>query len=62
MRAAGSVARVALIAAEARLWTERGALVLPDGTRMDYVDLAVDAASSDLPEVTPLRARVEWRL
>jgi isoquinoline 1-oxidoreductase beta subunit len=70
MRAAGAVARVALVAAAARrtgldaaeLRTERGAVVLPDGVRIDYVDLAVDAAASDLPDVPPLRARAEWRL
>jgi isoquinoline 1-oxidoreductase beta subunit len=70
MRAAGAVARVALVSAAARrtglaegdLRTERGAVVLPDGVRIDYVDLAVDAAASDLPDVPPLRARSDWRL
>lgn len=70
MRAAGAVARVALIAAAARksglaegdLTTSEGAVVLPDGRRLDYRDLAQDAATSDLPDVPPLKPRSEWKL
>lgn len=70
MRAAGAVARVALIAAAARrsgvaqadLTTKGGAVVLPDGSRIPYTELAEDAAASDLPDVPPLKSRAEWRL
>ena len=70
MRAAGAVARVALVQAAARrlgvevdsLSTQGGAVVAPDGTRLPYTDLAVDAASSDLPDVPPLRPRADWTL
>ncbi|HMO70180.1 MAG TPA: molybdopterin-dependent oxidoreductase [Paracoccaceae bacterium] len=70
MRAAGAVARAALVAAAARrsgvaaaqLRTEAGAVVLPDGTRLAYAELASEAASADLPSVPPLRPRSEWKL
>ncbi len=70
MRAAGAVARVALIGAAARrlglapaqLKTETGAVVAPDGTRLPYTELAVEAGSVDLPEVPPLRERAGWKL
>lgn len=70
MRAAGAVARVALVQAAARrtgqleaaLKTAGGAVVLPDGTRLPYADLATDAASADLPEVPPLRPASDWKL
>ncbi|WP_309665986.1 molybdopterin cofactor-binding domain-containing protein [Tabrizicola sp.] len=70
MRAAGAMARVALVAAAARrlgldpavLKTEAGAVVTPDGTRLAYTDLAVEAASVDLPDVPPLRDRKDWKL
>lgn len=70
MRAAGAVARVALVQAAARrtgvaadvLKTESGAVVLPDGSRIPYTDLAQEAATSDLPDVPPLKPRAEWRL
>ncbi|MFN3971598.1 MAG: molybdopterin cofactor-binding domain-containing protein [Gemmobacter sp.] len=70
MRAAGAVARVALIGAAsritgvpvARLRAEAGAVVLPDGARMGYVELAAEAAKVDLPAVPPLKPQVEWRL
>lgn len=70
MRAAGAVARAALIqAAAARmgvnaatLATEAGAVVSPDGSRIPYVDLAVDAARADLPDTPPLKPRGDWKL
>lgn len=70
MRAAGAVARVALVqAAAARLGvdagalkSEAGAVIAPDGARIDYRDLAAEAALMDLPEVPPLRPRESWRL
>lgn len=70
MRAAGAVARRALVDAAARragvsatgLKTENGAVVMPDGTRIPYTDLAAEAAQSDLPDVPPLKARADWRL
>lgn len=70
MRAAGAVARAALIhAAAARLGlaadglkTEGGAVVAPDGTRLSYVELAAEAAAAELPEVPPLKPRSEWKL
>lgn len=70
MRAAGAVARAALInAAAARLGlaagalkTEGGAVMAPDGARLSYVELAAEAAAADLPEVPPLKPRSEWKL
>ena len=70
MRAAGAVARAALVAAAARrsglaedtLKTENGAVILPDGTTLRYTDLAADAALSDLPETPPLRDPSQWKL
>ncbi|MFN4155621.1 MAG: molybdopterin cofactor-binding domain-containing protein [Paracoccaceae bacterium] len=70
MRAAGAVARVALIqaaarrlgVAEATLTTKDGAVIAADGTRIPYTELAVDAANSDLPAVPPLKPRSEWVL
>lgn len=70
MRAAGAVARVALIAAASRssgvpvqaLRAEGGAVVLPDGTRRPYAELAEGAAEVDLPDVPPLKEPRDWRL
>lgn len=70
MRAAGAMARAALIEAAARregvaaavLKTQSGAVILPDGRAIAYRDLAQAAASVDLPEVPPLKSRTEWRL
>lgn len=70
MRAAGAVARAALVGAAARrlqvdpdtLKTEGAAVVAPNGTRIAYVDLAVEAAAVDLPDVPPLKPRAEWKL
>lgn len=70
MRAAGAVARAALVAAAARrsgvdaglLKTASGAVVLPDGTKISYIELAQDAANSDLPDTPPLKPQSDWNL
>ncbi|MFN4129491.1 MAG: molybdopterin cofactor-binding domain-containing protein, partial [Paracoccaceae bacterium] len=70
MRAAGAVARAALVQAAARrlgvstdtLSTKDGAVIAADGTRIPYTDLAVDAAHSELPAVPPLKPRENWTL
>lgn len=70
MRAAGALARGALVQAAAdrlglpaeALTTEGGAVIAPDGTRIAYSDLAEAAAKVDLPETPPLRPRDRWRL
>ena len=69
MRTAGATAREALkrAAAEAhgvardRLGTDAGHVVLPDGTRIPYGDLAEAAAAVEPPEIT-LRPPSDWRL
>ena len=69
MRMAGATAREALKTAAAdihgvprdRLGTDAGHVVLPDGTRIPYGDLAGAAAAMDVPEVG-LRPPSEWRL
>lgn len=70
LRIAGAVARETLKAAAAKrtgvavadMKTERGAVVLPDGTRLDYTALAADAAgTAPVTEVT-LRDPKDWRL
>ena len=70
MRAAGAVARAALILAAAerlgvvaaQLTTDAGAVVAPDGTRLAYTELAEAAAAVDLPDAPPLKPRSEWKL
>ena len=70
MRAAGAMARVALIDAAARrlgldaadLSAENGFIIAKDGTSIPYTDLAVEAASVDLPEVPALKPRSDWTL
>lgn len=70
MRAAGAMARAALVAAaqrrsgvaEGALKTSGGAVVLPDGTRIPYSDLAVEAAALELPSPPPLKSRADWKL
>lgn len=70
MRRAGAVARAALVRAAARrlgvdeasLTTNAGAVIAPDGTRLPYADLAVEAASVDLPDVPALKPREAWTL
>ena len=69
MRLAGAGAREALkaVAAErlgvdaARLRTENGRVIAPDGTEIDYRDLAADAAARAVPRAT-LRAPADWKL
>lgn len=70
MRLAGAAARMALVQAAAarlnlsadQLSTEDGAVLAPDGTRIPYADLAVDAAGIDLREEPTLKTRENWRL
>ena len=70
LRQAGAVARETLKAAAAaqtgldvtQLKTERGAVVLPDGTRMDYTALAADAATMDPVTDVELRDPSQWRM
>ncbi|MEL6450690.1 MAG: molybdopterin cofactor-binding domain-containing protein [Pseudomonadota bacterium] len=70
LRHAGAVARETLKAAAAqqsgvdgaRLKTARGAVVLPDGTRLGYVDLAPLAATLDPVTDVALRDSSQWRL
>jgi len=70
MRLAGAAARMALVQAAAarlnlsadQLSTEDGAVIAPDGTRIPYADLAVDAADIDLREEPILKPRENWRL
>jgi isoquinoline 1-oxidoreductase beta subunit len=70
MRRAGAVARETLKAAAAartglpvaELTTQGGAVVLPDGTRLDYTELASQAATTALAEAPELRPRSNWRL
>jgi len=69
MRATGASARETLKQAaanrlgvdRAQLKTERGAVIAPDGTRIAYPDLAVDAGKLD-PVDAPLRPPSQWRL
>ena len=70
MRLAGAAARAALVqaaalrlgVAEAALKTEGGAVVAADGTRLTYVELAVEAAGQALKSTPVLKPRAEWRL
>lgn len=70
LRKAGAVARETLKAAAATetgldaadLTTERGAVVLPGGTRMDYTTLAAAAAQMEPVTDVPLRDPAGWRL
>lgn len=69
LRHAGAVARETLIAAAAQqtglnrdqLSTENGAVVLPDGMRLDYADLAATAADIEPVEPAALRDPSTWR-
>ncbi len=69
MRLAGAGAREALkaVAAErlgvavAELRTEKGHVIAPDGSEIDYRDLAEEAATRDVPRVD-LRPQSEWKL
>lgn len=70
LRHAGAVARETLKATAARLHnlsatdlrTERGAVILPDGTRLSYQSLAAEAANTDPFTDVTLRAPSDWRL
>ena len=70
LRHAGAVARETLKAAASaetgidagQLKTERGAVVLPDGTRMDYTTLAATAARMEPVTDVPLRDPSQWQL
>ena len=70
LRQAGAVARETLKAAAAaetgldvsELRTERGAVVLPDGTRLEYTSLAARAAQMDPVSDVALREPDQWRL
>lgn len=70
MRAAGALARQALVQAAAQrlgvgtetLKTEGGAVVTADGTRIAYPELAVEAAALDLTDAPALRPQAEWKL
>ena len=69
LRLAGAVARETLKAAAAlrhgvdvqALQTENGQVVLPDGARIPYTDLAVDAAGIDPIDDVQLRPPSAWR-
>lgn len=69
LREAGAMARETLVAAAMaqtglardQLDTADGAVILPDGTRLLYVDLAVAAAETDPVQDAPLRSPSEWK-
>ncbi len=69
LRLAGAVARETLKEAAARrlglsraeLKTEAGHVILPDGSRIAYTDLAAEAAQIDPIEDVPLRDPSTWR-
>jgi len=70
LRTAGAVARETLkLAASqktgtpvAELATENGAVILPDGSRIPYTELAADAAGVEPVSDVALRDSSEWRL
>lgn len=70
MRLAGAAARLALVQAAAnrlgvpaeQLKTEAGAVVAPDGTRLPYPDLALEAAKVEVAQDPPLKPRDQWTL
>ncbi len=70
MRLAGAAARQALIGAAAKrssaasgsLRTEGGAVILPNGKRLSYTELAIDAAKVKLPKQPDLKPKSDWRL
>ncbi len=70
LREAGAVARETLRQAAAeqsgvaagRLRTERAAVVLPDGTRLAYTELAAAAARLEPARTVTLRPPEQWRL
>ena len=70
LRRAGAVARETLKSTAARLngvevaslTTERGAVILPDGTRLSYQSLAAEAARTEPVTEVTLRDPADWRL
>ncbi len=70
MRRAGAAARAVLLQAAARrtglqldvLKTGNSAVILPDGTRLRYVDLIPEARGITPPQDPPLKPRADWRL
>ncbi|MFK7939547.1 MAG: molybdopterin cofactor-binding domain-containing protein [Roseovarius sp.] len=70
LRTAGAVARETLKLAASlksgvpvdQLITAKGAVELPDGTRLAYTDLAADAAGIEPVVDVPLRDPVDWNL
>lgn len=70
LRVAGAVARETLKAAASKrtgvdvneLRTEAGAVILPDGTRIPYTDLASEAAGIEPVSDVTLRDPSQWRL
>ncbi|MRU13958.1 xanthine dehydrogenase family protein molybdopterin-binding subunit [Roseovarius sp. A21] len=70
LRHAGAMARETLKetaaqqtgTARADLRTENGAVILPDGTRLPYTDLARNAVQVDPIKGTPLRDPSDWQL
>ncbi|NBZ89931.1 xanthine dehydrogenase family protein molybdopterin-binding subunit [Stagnihabitans tardus] len=70
MRLAGAAARAALVqaasgrlgVAAAELKTESGAVIAPDGTRLTYADLAVEAAGLALDQAPLPKPREAWRI
>ena len=70
LRRAGAVARETLKATAARLQgvdlasltTERGAVILPDGTRLSYRSLAAEAAQTEPVAEVTLRDPADWQL
>jgi isoquinoline 1-oxidoreductase beta subunit len=70
LRRAGAMARETLKATAARLHdvpvsdlrTERGAVLLPDGTRLTYQSLAAEAALTDPVTDVALRGPKSWRM
>ena len=69
MRKAGAAARLALIEAAAQesgvskadIRTDNGFVVLPDGRRIDYRQLAQAAVAVSVESDPPLKPRSEWR-
>lgn len=70
MRQAGAAARITLIKAaametgqpESSLKTDKGAVVLKDGTRLDYVALAARAATIEPPANPTVKDKSNWTI
>jgi isoquinoline 1-oxidoreductase subunit beta len=69
LRHAGAVARATLLSAAAaqtglprdQLRTDTGAIVLPDGMRLDYADVAATAAEIEVVEEVTLKDPADWK-